>query len=340
MLSSDALAQLKNAHNLLAFSGGADSTALFHLLLQSGVSFDIAHVNYHTRDQSDAEAEAAHELAQKHGIQCYLFDADVGETNFEHEARHARYAFFEGLIEEHGYDNLVTAHQLDDRLEWFLMQLSKGAGLPELLGMRSIQSAGGYTLVRPLLERSKKELTAYLEAKGISWFEDESNRDESYKRNYFRHHFASPLLESYQKGISNSFSYLEEDLTHLLEEVTVDHVDELYYFATPSSRRSALFTIDKTLKESGFLMRQGDKERLKQEASVVVGRRYAVSIGERYTFIAPYFETEMEKPFKEQCRKLRIDPKLRPYLSTSEAAFSCVESLLGGIDSDLSSARP
>ncbi len=337
MLNSDALAVLKNAHNLLAFSGGADSTALFHLLLEAGITFDIAHVNYHTRDQSNCEAEAAHTLAQRHSIECHLFDADVNDTNFEHEARHARYAFFEGLIEEHSYENLITAHQLDDRLEWFLMQLSKGAGLPEMLGMQTIQQENGYKLVRPLLQQSKQDLIVYLKEQDLTWFEDESNRDERYKRNYFRHNFATPLLNAFEKGVARSFDFLDEDLGNLIEQTAVAHVDELYYFPTPTSRRSALYAIDKTLKQNGFLMRQGDKERLKEEDSVVVGRRYIVAIGKEYTFIAPYFDVEMKKEFKEACRKLRIDPKLRPYLSTSEAAFSCVALLL---DSDVSSARP
>ncbi|MEA3373338.1 MAG: tRNA lysidine(34) synthetase TilS [Campylobacterota bacterium] len=333
MLDSDALALLKNAHNLLAFSGGADSTALFHLLLEAGISFDIAHVNYHTRDHSNREAEAAHLLARKHGVECHLFDADIDGQNFEHEARLIRYGFFEALMEEHQYSNLITAHQLDDRLEWFLMQLSKGAGLPEMLGMQTIQQSEGYRLVRPLLRQSKQALITYLQDRGLSWFEDESNRDEKYKRNYFRHHFATPLLDAYPKGIAKSFDFLEEDATHLLEQISVDRVDELYYFPTSSSRRSTLYAIDKSLKQNGFLMRQGDKERLKSEECVVIGRRFIVTIGKCYTFIAPYLDIEMEKPFKEACRKLQIEPKLRPYLSTSEAAFSTVVSLV-------SSARP
>lgn len=340
MLNPETLPVLQNSHNLLAFSGGADSSALFHLLCEAGITFDIAHVNYHTRAQSNAEAEAAHALAERYRLQCHRFDASVDAANFEHEARHARYAFFEGLIEEHGYDNLVTAHQLDDRLEWFLMQLSKGAGLPELLGMQSIQQANGYRLVRPLLEKSKKELVAYLEANNLSWFEDESNLDERYKRNYFRHNFAAPLLDTYQNGIANSFNYLEEDLTNLLEEVSVGEVEGLFYFVTPSSRRSALYTIDKILKQEGFLMRQGDKERLKLEDCVIVGRKYTVWIGNDYTFIAPYYDLEMEKSFKESCRRLKIEPKLRPYLSTSESAFSCVASLLGAGSSTGLSERP
>ena len=46
---------LKNKKNLLAFSAGVDSSALFFLLLEHGIKFDIALVNYGTRETSDKE---------------------------------------------------------------------------------------------------------------------------------------------------------------------------------------------------------------------------------------------------------------------------------------------
>jgi tRNA(Ile)-lysidine synthase len=339
MLTRDLIDQLRQTKNLLAFSGGADSTALFHLLLDAGIAFDIAHVNYHTRTQSDAEAQSAHALAERHSLQCYLYEAVVDDANFEHEARHARYAFFEGLIEEHGYTCLITAHQLDDRLEWLLMQLGKGAGLPELLGMQLVEKRDGYTLVRPLLKLTKAELVAYLEEHAIGWFEDTSNDDERFKRNHFRHQYARPLLERFSNGIKKSFEYLDEDMEHLLDDVVVEQCEELFYFACPESKRTTLYTIDKVLKRNGFLMRQGDRERLKEESCVVVGRRYVVWVSDAYTFIAPRIEEEMEKAFKERCRQLRIEPKLRPYLYSEPEVFACIEALLSD-DAGFSSARP
>ena len=328
MLNPEALARLKGRKNLLAFSGGVDSTALFFLLLEAGVPFDIAHVNYHTRPQSDAEAAHAEALAEKHKKRCFLFDATVGDRNFEHEARKVRYDFFGSLIASEQYDNLITAHQCDDRLEWLLMQLCKGAGLPEMLGMRSVEELGRYTLVRPLLQQSKADLRRYLEENGHLFFEDESNDDESYRRNYFRRRFSGPMMERFQSGIRNSLDFLDEDLQALLDAGDVHRVEALYYFATPSNRRSALYTIDQTLKKCGFLMRQGDRQRLKQDDTAVVGRNYVVAIGKSHTFIAPYTEAVMDKPFKERCRSLGIEPKLRPYLYGAPEAYEKVCSLL------------
>ena len=160
MLDAATLPLLRAGKNLLAFSAGIDSTALFFLLLREKIPFDIAHVNYHTRAQSSDEADYARTLAERYGKRCFVHDAAPIGSNFEAEARRVRYTFFESLIAEHGYDTLLTAHQLDDRLEWLFMQLCKGAGLPELLGMEATAKRGSYTLVRPLLGAGKPELRA------------------------------------------------------------------------------------------------------------------------------------------------------------------------------------
>jgi tRNA(Ile)-lysidine synthase len=327
MLDPKTLSQLKHHKNLLAFSGGADSTALFYLLHDAGIAFDIALVNYHTRKESDQEAAFARELANRYGLRCFIDDARVPEKNFEHEARAVRYDFFTMLIRNEGYENLITAHQLDDRFEWLLMQLSKGAGLAELIGMYPIEKAEEYTLVRPLLRQSKSNLIAYLKENEKRWFDDASNTEVHYKRNYFRHYHSAPLLEKYHNGIKKSFDFLEEDIDSLLNIPKVENIGELYYFSTPSDRRSTLTAIDRTLKRCGFLMRRGDREILKHHNSTIAGRRYVIAIGDTYTFIAPYLNTVLEKSFKEQCRKLRIEPKLRPYLASAPDAFAEVKRL-------------
>ena len=329
MLLTSALSQLQKGTNLLAFSAGVDSSALFFLLLEQNIDFDITIVNYQAREQSHQEVTYAQALAKKYNKQCHLLMTTLPDTNFEATARTLRYDFFEQLIKKYSYRNLITAHQLDDRLEWLLMQLSKGAGLYELLGSQAVEKREGYTLVRPLLETSKSKVRTYLSENNIQYFEDESNHDEKYKRNFFRHNLATPLLQKYESGIKKSFSYLSEDLNQLQQHpITIENIDVLYYFNYSGSRRSALIAVDKLLKELGFLMRQGDKEALKESDENIVGRKYVVSFHGNFCFIAPYEMHEMSKVFKEECRVLQIPQKLRPYLSRNSRAFEVVRSLL------------
>ena len=137
MLTLD-ISHLKEKKNLLAFSAGVDSSALFFLLIQNSIVFDIALVNYGTRENSDKEELHAKILAKKYNLTYYTIKAPKYTTNFEKNARDFRYDFFEDLIEKHDYDNLLTAHQLNDQLEWLLMRLTKGAGTSELIGLEPV----------------------------------------------------------------------------------------------------------------------------------------------------------------------------------------------------------
>jgi len=111
---------LQNKKNLLAFSAGIDSSALFFLLLEKNIKFDIAIVDYNIREQSKIEVKHAKVLAKKHKLFCHHIQAPTFKTNFEKKARDFRYEFFDSLVSIEGYDNILTAHQLNDQLEWLL----------------------------------------------------------------------------------------------------------------------------------------------------------------------------------------------------------------------------
>lgn len=328
MLDKTTLPLLKGSTNLLAFSAGVDSTALFHLLLEAEIPFDIALVNYHTRVQSDREAEHARLLAERFGKRCFILDAEPIESNFEAEAREVRYAFFETLIQTHGYVNLLTAHQLDDRLEWLLMQLCKGAGLPELLGMSAVAERENYRLVRPLLDVSKAELKSWLQLKEIRFFEDESNQDEAVMRNRFRNRYSAALLEEYRTGIGNSLRFLERDASALKGEKPDDTSAEILLTRTSQDRLGLMRQADRWLKQHGYLLRQGERERILHENEIELGRRFVLSLTPECTLIVPRSRATMSKEFKERCRRLGIGPGARPYLFEHPALFESVVSRL------------
>uniref|UniRef100_UPI00263464B3 ATP-binding protein n=1 Tax=uncultured Campylobacter sp. TaxID=218934 RepID=UPI00263464B3 len=116
-IPSKILALLRAGKNLLAFSHGVDSTALFYLLDEVGVKFDLAIVDYNVRSQSKDEVTSARYLAAKFHKQIYVKSVRLGASNFEHEARAARYEFFGQICRERGYENLILAHQFDDKFE-------------------------------------------------------------------------------------------------------------------------------------------------------------------------------------------------------------------------------
>ena len=320
---------LSHSKNLLAFSAGVDSTALLFLLLENNISFDIAIVDYGLREQSKDEVVYAKELAHKHNFTCYVHQAKTIEKNFEANARAIRYEFFEALIDKHNYSSLLTAHHLGDRLEWMLMQLCKGAGAVELAGMNSLEKRENYTLVRPLLSYDKEDFLAYLKENGIRYFIDESNSDDKYKRNEFRHNFAQPLLAKYKKGIQKSFEYLDEDRESLIEELCFSQLNDFYYTKASSSKRSNILAIDKHFKLQGHLITAKEKELLKNETTVIISRKYIVNKEHGHLFIAPYKQDKsIDKRVKEKLRLLRVTPKLRGYLASDVEALAFVSRLL------------
>ena len=313
---------LSNTKNLLAFSAGVDSSALFFLLLEHNIKFDIAIVDYNTREQSKEEVAHAKALAKKYKLFCHTIQAPSFKKNFEKQARDFRYEFFDSLVTIEGYDNILTAHQLNDQLEWLLMRLTKGAGLSELLGLEAVSQRENYTLIRPLLTYSKEELLHYLKSHDYPYFIDESNTDEKYERNKFRKMFSNALMSEYKEGIKRSFIYLQQD------KETLEAGFELI-FSHKELRTIKLHTLqsktkaaDLTLKRLGYLLSASQREEIAKEESLVIGGKWAVSHYENLLYIAPYLTTDMPKKFKEQCRVHKIPKQIRPYLFKEEISPS------------------
>jgi len=305
---------LKGKKNLLAFSAGVDSSALFFLLLEHGIKFDIALVNYGTRETSDNEEIHAKALAKKHKLYCHSIKAPPFHSHFEKQARDFRYGFFESLITIEGYDILITAHQLNDQLEWLLMRLTKGAGVSELIGLEELTQRGNYTLVRPLLEFSKAELLSYLQHNSHPYFEDESNRDEKYERNFFRKQFSDPMIKKYKEGIKRSFGYLREDKKQLEANFELIFSQKELRIIKLHTLMSKVRAADLALKELGYLLSASQRQEIEKETSLVVGGKWAVEIQDSLLYIAPYITTDMPKKFKEMCRINAIPAKIRPYI--------------------------
>ncbi len=306
--------KLKHGKNLLAFSAGVDSTALFFLLLENKVEFDIAIVDYGKRETSIYEVSYAKELAKKYNKKCFTKKVKLKDANFEKNARSERYRFFEEIIDAHGYKNLLTAHQLNDRLEWFLMQFTKGAGTVELLGFEEEEKRENYNLIRPLIHVCKDELLEYLKKRDIKYFEDESNMDKRYKRNLFRAEFSNKLIFEYKDGIKKSFEYLQLDKDRLFKLDILKQEKELYILGKSKDDIENLRAIDKIIKRLGIIISKNERDEILRQCEAVIGHKIAVCISKDKIYISPYLTPNMDKEFKESCRKLKIPPKIRGYL--------------------------
>lgn len=237
---------------LLAFSGGGDSVALFHLLRLSGIPFAAAHVNYGLRgEESDADALFCAELCERFSVPFFIHvcDADTfsAHTGIQEKARDIRYAFFRRLTAEHNFSGIFTAHHADDQAETVLLNLFRGTGLKGLGGMSGSRDG----IFRPLLKFSKSQLNDFLRSQGFEWREDSSNLKNDYARNRLRNRVLPLLTQEFPASVGNinaTSARLKSDkalLDHLLNERFDIHENQISV--------AALTALPETLRATALL---------------------------------------------------------------------------------------
>ncbi len=184
----------------VAFSGGADSTALLHAAARAFGETGVRaiHVDHGLHPDSAVWAGHCARAAETIGVPflCLRITVAAGQIaaqGVEAAAREARYGALTGALEPG--ECLLTAQHREDQLETVLLQLMRGAGLAGLSAMGPLAGMGGALLLRPLLELGRGDLAAYLEAAGVEWLEDPANRDLRFDRSFLRGEILPRLRE-------------------------------------------------------------------------------------------------------------------------------------------------
>lgn len=219
---------------LLAVSGGIDSMVLCDLFLKSNLNFTVAHCNFQLRaNKSELDEEFVKNYCIQNKIEFHSKKFNVKEYkasgNFSTQmaARDIRYAWFRKLMLENEFDFLATAHHLNDSLETFLINISRGTGINGLTGIQFQQNE----IIRPLFNISKESILGYAEINQIQWREDASNATKDYVRNKIRHQI-TPILNEIHPDFLNNFSksiqvlkeekeLLQNEIENLKEEIFV-----------------------------------------------------------------------------------------------------------------------
>jgi tRNA(Ile)-lysidine synthase len=185
----------------VAVSGGADSVALLHLLLeireQLGIVLVVVHFNHQLRGKASRADEAfVMRLAALHGLPFLGGHEDIAarskrdRANLEDTARRARYAYFAGVAAKEKLDKIAVAHTAEDQAETVLAHILRGTGLAGLGGIHPEAGA----VFRPLLGFRRGDLRKYLHMRREPWREDATNRDTKRMRARIRHKLL-PFLE-------------------------------------------------------------------------------------------------------------------------------------------------
>jgi tRNA(Ile)-lysidine synthase len=175
---------------LVGFSGGLDSTVLVHALKQASGSVTpvvAVHINHAMQPDAGVWEEHCRSVAEALGVEFVARTVVVTEdegVGLEAAARGARYAAFKELMQEG--DVLLTAHHADDQAETLLLNLMRGSGVAGLAGIGASQPFGPGLLIRPMLSVSRQDLERYARERELEWFDDPSNLDPRFDRNYLR----------------------------------------------------------------------------------------------------------------------------------------------------------
>ena len=215
---------------LIGVSGGIDSMALLQLSLDANLNIEVAHVSYQLRKQeNEVEISNLKEFCEKNSITLHLKKVLLDKSkNTQNEARDVRYQFFDKIINTCNLDYILTAHHKNDDHETFLNNAIRGCGLKGIKGIPEKRKK----ILRPVLQFSKIELLEYANSKRVPFYNDSSNFEDLYNRNFLRNTVLkniSTRFPNYEIGLSKTIENLKRDylvLEDLVEKIVSPYIEK------------------------------------------------------------------------------------------------------------------
>lgn len=209
---------------LVCVSGGPDSMALLHVLMELRGQYDIeifvAHLNHALRGRAaNTDADFVRKAAADLGLMFIAEKIDVKKiaesqkTSIEEAARDARYGFYSRAAKKLNATKIATGHTLDDQAETVLMRLLKGAGSLGLSGIPYKRRLGDIWVVRPLLDIPRTEIEKYLKRNAVYSRTDASNLQMVYLRNKIRNVLIPVLEKDFNPNVKAALSSIASTLS-------------------------------------------------------------------------------------------------------------------------------
>lgn len=316
----------KSSSVTVAFSGGADSTALLYGLYllkdELNISLSAMHFNHCLRgDESDRDEQFCRDFCQKYSIDFVSERREVSafakenKMSIELAARTLRYDFFKRKAK----GVVATAHNSDDNIETVIFRLIRGSSIKGLCGIPERRDI----YVRPLLNCQRKEIEEFVKEHNIPFVTDSTNESDLYTRNRLRHHVV-PFLREENENLESSFSktltLIKED-SQFLSDYSLDEykkrkkekglfvggMDEMPF--SVSSRVAELFLSEET--KTGF----GD---INSVIELIKKGKGKIGVSERRIVVLKndllFFEKNEEKEFDVKLEETRYEQKIHNLL--------------------------
>jgi len=212
---------------ILACSTGPDSMFLLYKILETPYRKNVvvAYFNHKIRPEADEEEVFIKDIGEKERILVETKALDIPflrknnpSQSLEELSREKRYAFFEELRKKYHGKYILTGHHLDDRIETFFFNLSRGSKLTGLINMTELSG----NILRPLLHLQKQDIEEYLKENKLPYRQDTTNTDTAIARNKLRMEIVpefEELNKNYKGNIEHLLAYFEELKNYIDNEV-------------------------------------------------------------------------------------------------------------------------
>lgn len=202
---------------IVGLSGGADSVCLLLVLNEIKDILDIClygiHVHHGLRgEDADKDAKFSQELCEKLNIPIKVVyrnirnEAKKLKISEEEAGRKARYEIFEKKKNELGKAKIAIGHHMNDQAETVLFNIIRGSGLKGIGGIRPVRDS----IIRPLIECTRREIEEYCNNKLISFRHDISNESDIYSRNKLRLHVIPYIEDNFNPSFIKQISVMSE----------------------------------------------------------------------------------------------------------------------------------
>lgn len=196
---------------LLGVSGGADSVAMLRLIHQFAQEIShhriyVCHANHQLRgEESDGDEHFVRVLCKQLNLPLEVKKLPIensGSDGLEAQLRNLRYQMFKELAGQLGARYVMTAHNADDQAETILFRILRGTGIAGLAGIPPNRPLSeGVSMIRPLLNIRREEITHYLTSIGQPYRDDSSNQTTLFTRNKIRNQLIPMLQKDFECNV-------------------------------------------------------------------------------------------------------------------------------------------
>lgn len=196
---------------IIGVSGGSDSMLLLNFLVyynkEINFNLKVVHINHGMRGkESDEDQQFVEKFCFEKNIPISVYKCDLSQlkikykTSEENAGRIFRYECFNNEFIINKNNKIAVAHNKNDCIETFFINLFRGSGINGLTGIKEKNNC----IIRPLLFLSKNEIEEYCHMQNISFRIDYTNLENKYTRNKIRNIFLPNIKKEYNPNIENT----------------------------------------------------------------------------------------------------------------------------------------